>query len=74
MGYTLRGDSMKKANINYNSCDNSPFCGAKRVCPAGAIKFEKKGLLSGKIEIDSNKCTGCSKCVAYCPHNAIFMK
>ncbi|MGE5678286.1 MAG: 4Fe-4S binding protein [Pseudomonadota bacterium] len=65
---------MKKAAVNGKSCDKSPFCGAKRVCPAGAIKFIKEGLFSGKIEIDREKCIGCSKCVAACPHNAISMK
>jgi len=64
---------MKKAQLN-NSCDKSPFCPAKRVCPAGAIRFEKKGLFFGKIIIDQEKCIGCSKCVSYCPHNAIIMK
>lgn len=65
---------MKKAVLNERSCDKSPFCGAKRACPTGAIQFEKEGLFSGKIKIDHEKCIGCSKCVAYCPHNAISMK
>lgn len=62
---------MAKAVINRNKCDNSPFCGAKRYCPAGAINFVKEGLFSGKIEIDSSKCTGCGKCIKACPHQAI---
>lgn len=65
---------MKKATVNDRSCDKSPFCGAKRVCPTDAIKFVKEGLFSGKIEIDHEKCIGCSKCIAACPHNAISMK
>ncbi|MGB7605246.1 MAG: 4Fe-4S binding protein [Lutisporaceae bacterium] len=65
---------MKKAILSESRCDKSPFCGAKAVCPVGAIKFIREGLFSGKIEIDKEKCIGCSKCVAYCPHNAISMK
>jgi Fe-S-cluster-containing hydrogenase component 2 len=65
---------MKKAYLNTSSCDKSPFCGAKRVCPTGAISFEKEGLFSGKVAIDQEKCIGCSKCVLSCPHNAISMK
>lgn len=26
-----------------------------------------------RIEIDQEKCIGCSKCVMYCPHGAINM-
>lgn len=65
---------MKKAVLNESRCDKSPFCGAKHACPAGAIKFVRQGIFSGKIEIDKEKCIGCSKCVKYCPHNAIIMK
>ena len=64
---------MKKANINQNQCDKSPFCGAKRVCPVGAIGVVKGKLFSAKIEIDKEKCIGCSKCVMACPHGAINM-
>jgi Fe-S-cluster-containing hydrogenase component 2 len=66
--------SMKKAVLNQAKCDRSPFCGAKRVCPVGAINFVKEGMFNGKIEIDLGKCIGCGKCVNYCPHSAISMK
>lgn len=70
----LGGDFVKKAYLNENRCDRQPFCGAKRVCPTGAIQYIKEGLFSGKIKINQEKCIGCSKCVNYCPHNAISMK
>ncbi len=62
----------KKAYINQLVCDKSPFCPVKRICPAKAV--ERKGLLVGEITINEEKCTGCGKCVKYCPHNAVAMK
>ena len=64
---------MKKAKLNKDSCDNSPFCGAKGVCNVGAIEFKKTGIFSGNIAIDEEKCIGCGKCVVACPHKAIKM-
>lgn len=64
---------MKKAKIDSNKCDKSPFCGAKLSCPVKAIEFKKKGLFSGEIVIDENKCVGCGKCINSCPHNAIYL-
>lgn len=66
---------MKKAYIDPNKCDSSPFCISKRVCPVGAIIQEKKGMFKASKPIVSEEiCIGCKKCVSVCPHNAISMK
>lgn len=68
----------KKAKINISDCDGNPWCPSMRACPVNAIKIkEKKGSFIFKrvvLEIDSDACTGCSKCVKYCAHKAIYMK
>lgn len=66
---------MKKATINKNKCDQSPFCPAKRICPVGAITQKKVSFFRGETPIvDHDKCIGCGKCVQVCPHGAIKMK
>lgn len=65
---------MKKAFIDPNICDRSPFCPVKRVCPVGAITQEVKGFFgAGTPKVDPNKCVGCGKCVQVCPHRAVKM-
>ena len=50
-------------------------CGiCKRVCPSGAIGFEKND--EGKVisyTFDLNKCIFCGNCMFYCPQKAISM-
>ena len=50
-------------------------CGiCKKVCPAGAIDFEKddKGRVYS-YTFDLNKCIFCGNCKYYCPNSAIKM-
>lgn len=66
---------MKKvAHINPQACDRSPGCPAIRVCPSQAISHEKSGMFSYHASVvDTSKCTGCAKCLNYCPRGAIKM-
>lgn len=73
----------KTAVIHNERCDRSPFCPVMRVCPVGAVSMTRTkgasgfgdffGLASGEVKIDEEKCTGCGKCVAYCPMRAVSM-
>ena len=61
---------MKKAIIDSNACDRSPFCPAKRVCPVTAIT-QKSPYES--YSVNEELCIGCNKCVRVCPMDAITM-
>lgn len=68
----------KVAVINAEKCDNSPFCPVMRVCPQGAVVKKGAGAIAsffggGKVEIESEKCTGCGVCVRSCPRGAVIM-
>jgi Fe-S-cluster-containing hydrogenase component 2 len=71
--------AVKKANVEKSMCDGSPFCPAKRVCPQKAITQKSSGGILSKLfgggtaEVTRSLCTGCGKCVQYCPHHAISM-
>ncbi|WP_461204889.1 4Fe-4S binding protein [Clostridium sp. DL1XJH146] len=66
---------MKKAYVNPNKCDRSPFCASKRACPVKAISQESQGFFNkGPAVVDKALCIGCKKCIDYCPHNAITMR
>lgn len=66
---------MKKiAVINESKCDQSPFCPVKRVCPVQAVS-QQGGFFSKSFpKIDPEACTGCEKCLRYCPMGAVEMK
>ncbi|SHE77339.1 4Fe-4S binding domain-containing protein [Caldanaerobius fijiensis DSM 17918] len=65
---------MKKAVVDQEICDRSPFCPAARSCKFDAFKVERHGFFNVKISVDSDKCTGCGVCTRYCPHRAITLK
>lgn len=66
---------MKKAYIDPNKCDRSPFCPVKRACPVQAVSQEKKGFFSmASAVVDKDKCIGCGKCVQVCPRRAVIMR
>lgn len=73
--------SEKKAVIDKNRCDRSPFCPARRVCPANAIVTE--GAVDQAFaffgprpsySINEDQCAGCGVCVSKCPMGAINMR
>lgn len=59
---------MKKAVIDTVSCDRSPFCPVKRVCPVKAVQ-----MIDGFYHVDADLCIGCGKCVTICPMKAVSM-
>ncbi len=64
---------MRKAVINSNRCDKSPFCPVKRVCPVNAVT-QKVSLFGSSVPvIDEEKCISCGKCVTVCPMRAVSM-
>ncbi len=65
---------MKKAIIDNNRCDKSPFCPVKRVCPTGAVT-QKGGIFRSETpKINEALCIGCEKCILVCPMAAVKMK
>ncbi|MCL5039576.1 MAG: thioredoxin [Firmicutes bacterium] len=55
--------------VDYRACDDSPACSAVRVCPKGALRFDRN---KGKIVADNSKCTACSApCTQVCPAGAL---
>ncbi|ADQ41266.1 4Fe-4S ferredoxin iron-sulfur binding domain protein [Caldicellulosiruptor acetigenus I77R1B] len=62
---------MRKAILDKNKCDSSPFCPASRSCKVGAIKRNVKEFFNVEIDIDQDICTGCGVCVRFCPRRAI---
>lgn len=65
--------TVKKAVIDQNKCDKSPFCPVKRICPVNAVNQKVNFFKSEAPVIDQDKCTGCGKCVKVCPMKAVKM-
>jgi len=56
--------------INFKICDNAKECGGIAECPTGALLWDEK---KKSIKIDNKKCISCTKCVATCSVEAIFV-
>ncbi|MBM7562287.1 ATP-binding protein [Fusibacter tunisiensis] len=59
----------KVARIDHGRCDRSPFCPVKRVCPVKAVT----GSMFQAPTVSEEDCTGCGKCLNYCPMGAVTM-
>lgn len=64
---------MKKAVINKDRCDRSPFCPVKRICPVEAVTQNVKFFKGDTPVVDHEKCIGCGKCISVCPMKAVRM-
>ncbi|MDZ4655431.1 MAG: 4Fe-4S binding protein [Coriobacteriia bacterium] len=60
-------------SIDNTSCDRSPGCPARRVCPRGAISLIPGGRYPGAngYTVDEDRCTGCGICARVCAGGAI---
>jgi len=54
--------------ISEKRCPQNHHCPAINQCPVNAIRQEGYGL----PVIDQEKCIHCSKCVMFCPMQAIY--
>lgn len=63
------------ATIDIPTCDRSPGCPARRICPRGAIVPEAGGAYPGAngYRVLTDRCTGCGVCVRACPGRAVSM-
>ncbi len=64
---------MPAFTIDPVSCDRSPACPARRICPNGAIVPVSGGARpgdSGYIVVEE-RCTGCGICMRACPRGAV---
>lgn len=64
---------MGMVSIDTTSCDTSPGCPARRVCPKGAIVPFPGGPYPGAngYSVRDELCAGCGICVRMCPGRAI---
>jgi len=64
---------VSNVKIDAASCDRSPGCPARRVCPRGAIQPIPGGSYPGAngYFVDESRCTGCAICARFCPGGAV---
>lgn len=66
-----------KAYIDKNKCaSDNRICKPLKQCPTGAISWveDDDEPLSSRMEVDSDKCTGCGICVGLCCGHCIELK
>ena len=66
---------MSNVSIDNTSCDRSPGCPARRVCPTGAIVPLEGGAYPGAngYGVVEERCEGCGVCAAYCAGGAVHL-
>lgn len=52
--------------LRCNHCEDAP---CERICPVSALHYLENGI----VNIDSDRCIGCSGCVMACPYGAIHI-
>ncbi|MCE5203607.1 MAG: 4Fe-4S binding protein [Actinomycetia bacterium] len=65
---------MRTYQIDPVTCDGSPHCPARRVCPKNAIvPVSPKGYYRGAVKytVDESQCAGCGMCARVCPTGAV---
>lgn len=56
-----------KVSVKVNRCPQNHSCPSVNICPVGALK--QNGFAAPTV--DEEKCTGCGKCVRFCPMGAL---
>ncbi len=69
----LRGLLVTTVRIDTASCDRSPGCPARRICPKGAIVPVTGGVYPGSngYTVNEELCVGCGICARVCPGGAV---
>lgn len=56
-----------KISVEVSRCPQNHPCPSVNICPVGALK--QNGFAAPTV--DNEKCTGCGKCVRFCPMGAL---
>jgi Fe-S-cluster-containing hydrogenase component 2 len=64
---------VQTVSIDSATCDRSPACPARRVCPKGAIVPVSGGVYPGSngYTVIEDLCVGCGICARVCPGGAV---
>lgn len=66
---------MRTYTIDAGTCDRSPGCPARRLCPKGAIVPVPGGAYPGAngYTVDQDACAACGVCARVCPTGAVTL-